>query len=98
MILVVFDLFNYSLFFMFVYLLKFCFFLMRDLKGMDQSRGKVEKNWDELEGGKIIIRMQCMKKEFIFNRRKKMKKYFLVQEQLIFLIKLNISCLFIYCE
>lgn len=30
---------------------------MRDLKGMDQSRGKVEKNWDELEGGKTIIRM-----------------------------------------
>jgi hypothetical protein len=57
MTLVVSDSSNYSLFFMFAYLLKSCSFLMRDLKGMDQSRGKVEKNWDELEGGKTIIRM-----------------------------------------
>lgn len=44
---------------------------MRDRKGMDLDRREGGRNREEWGRGETVVRIYCVRKEFMFNKRKK---------------------------
>ena len=51
------------------YLLEACCFLMRHRKGMDPEGKGGEEEVEGVEGEETVIRIYCMREEFVFNKK-----------------------------
>lgn len=71
----------YTLSCYFFFSLRSSFFLMRDRKGIESEGRQGEKELEGAERGKTVIKIKCVTKESIFNKREKLKSKWKYREE-----------------